>query len=402
MNFGNFFNRRIEDKKIADEFRSATHFRMDDADRAQIRDRLIAYTALKPIRSGARLAPRATHSLFPFAFHPVPLLALGLIFTVGAGSVSAAESALPGDVLYPIKVNVNEEVRAALARTPESRARVAIERAERRIQELKQLERAGVDETTFLEAETRLDEHVHDAEEKVLAANDANRADRERELVAILRTQESRLAVAETGGLSETEIASDTSFAAMTMIAPVPDEHVVTETEAMITSTPTEDSRAMMSVETAREDTKHIPEQTFEARTAERHLQETRMTHAGNEQGERVQKNIERQTRIAHDRVKSLEKLLEKMEKRSDDTSTARAGLQSAQDALQSADDARETNPAHASVLYAIAIKTAIDTRELLAYETAQNEDIRDKGDSEKRKSTDRENRDETREEDED
>lgn len=371
MNFGNFFKTRMADKKIADAFRGATHFHMDDTDRAQIRERLRAYTALKPIRSGVRRAPRTNHSLFSFAFHPAPILALGLIFTVGVGSVSAAESALPGDILYPIKVGVNEEVREALARTPESRARIAIERAERRIQELKQLELTGATETIFAEAEARLDEHVHDAEEKTLAANGASHMTRERELVAILRTQESRLAVAETGGLSETDMASDAEFAAMTVAPPAQDVEAVVMTETVFA--PAEDT-LRMSAETPREVATHIPEQVFETRVAER-AHETITPQVSNEKDGRTEKNIKRQERIARDRVESLKKLIEKMEKRGEDVHVARRGLQAAEDALRSADGARENNPAHASVLYAIATKTAIDVREQLADETAQNED---------------------------
>jgi hypothetical protein len=62
----------------------------------------------------------------------VVLLAIAVI---GMGTVFAAEVALPGDALYPVKIYVNEKVRSVMIKSPEERAEWAKERVERRIDE---------------------------------------------------------------------------------------------------------------------------------------------------------------------------------------------------------------------------------------------------------------------------
>lgn len=54
-----------------------------------------------------------------------------------------AERAVPGDVLYPIKVNFNEEIRASLATSPYEKVEWETQRLERRIAEARLLAREG-------------------------------------------------------------------------------------------------------------------------------------------------------------------------------------------------------------------------------------------------------------------
>lgn len=73
----------------------------------------------------------------------VPSLVIVAILFVTGGASVAAEGALPGDSLYGLKLNINEEVRGLTAVTPESKARVAVESAERRLQEVASLSAKG-------------------------------------------------------------------------------------------------------------------------------------------------------------------------------------------------------------------------------------------------------------------
>lgn len=66
------------------------------------------------------------------------LVAAVLVLASGAGTVWAAQSALPGDVLYPVK-RASESVRLALARDPGAKARLHLELADRRLEELRAL-----------------------------------------------------------------------------------------------------------------------------------------------------------------------------------------------------------------------------------------------------------------------
>jgi hypothetical protein len=67
---------------------------------------------------------------------------VALLFATGGASL-AAEASLPGDSLYGLKVNINEEVRNLTAVSAESKARVAVEATERRLQEVATLSARG-------------------------------------------------------------------------------------------------------------------------------------------------------------------------------------------------------------------------------------------------------------------
>lgn len=73
----------------------------------------------------------------------LPITAIILIIGLTGGTALAAEDALPGDPLYAIKIYVNEEVRAALAFSPEAVADWEIERTERRLEEASTLAVTG-------------------------------------------------------------------------------------------------------------------------------------------------------------------------------------------------------------------------------------------------------------------
>lgn len=71
---------------------------------------------------------------------------IAIVALLGGGTSFGAEAALPGDALYPVKVSVNENVRAAFTFGAEAKANWEIRRAERRLEE-----------TATLSAEGRLD-----------------------------------------------------------------------------------------------------------------------------------------------------------------------------------------------------------------------------------------------------
>lgn len=66
-----------------------------------------------------------------------------IIGLLGGGTSAAAESSLPGDALYGIKVNFNEEVRAGIALGAEGKAEWDARRAERRLEETEALAQQG-------------------------------------------------------------------------------------------------------------------------------------------------------------------------------------------------------------------------------------------------------------------
>ena len=82
---------------------------------------------------------------------------LGLM-VITAGTSFASEGSLPGDVLYPVKRNINETVLGLLANTTQKRAELASNLVERRLSEATQLASMGrltqeVSDTLSLEVE---------------------------------------------------------------------------------------------------------------------------------------------------------------------------------------------------------------------------------------------------------
>lgn len=79
-----------------------------------------------------------------FLLRPLPIVAAFMLFVVCTTGISmAADSALPGDVLYPVKVNFNEQAEAALQFSGDSRARFEVGRLEKRLEEATQLAASG-------------------------------------------------------------------------------------------------------------------------------------------------------------------------------------------------------------------------------------------------------------------
>lgn len=66
-----------------------------------------------------------------------------LIFVFAAGTAKAANSSLPGDLLYPIKIKINEPIESVLAVSPKAKAKVAVKHAVERVKEASELSLAG-------------------------------------------------------------------------------------------------------------------------------------------------------------------------------------------------------------------------------------------------------------------
>lgn len=89
-------------------------------------------------------APVRGWSLFSLPVR-LPAMAFAVLLLLGAsgGGLYAAEYALPGDALYGVKIHVNEAIRAKFQTSPEDRARWAVVRFERRMDEVRRLKARG-------------------------------------------------------------------------------------------------------------------------------------------------------------------------------------------------------------------------------------------------------------------
>lgn len=103
-------------------------------EKAVLRAHMVRTIHEKPYFELVPVYQRALH-------HGLRVMLSTFIFMVFvAGSVSViADNALPGDPLYAFKVNVNEEIRGALLRTPEKKAAFQTDRIDTRLNEIKTL-----------------------------------------------------------------------------------------------------------------------------------------------------------------------------------------------------------------------------------------------------------------------
>ena len=145
-------------------------------EKTAIRQSVLNFISLHPVRSKTSLGTSADMSLtsrtsngtvrsdttprlsygsnifFFNHFNLTKTMAILLIISlmVGGGVGLAAEQALPGDSLYPVKIGLNEEVKGWLLVSEEARANWEVERVQRRLEEAEEMTSRG-----SLNAETR-------------------------------------------------------------------------------------------------------------------------------------------------------------------------------------------------------------------------------------------------------
>jgi hypothetical protein len=147
------------DKELQNFIRTAKAVKMSANEKALLRANLLK-TISTPITSPYH-APSPYARRFSFLhMHFAKALVIVLIAALaGGGGLSAAASeALPGDILYPVKVNFNEKVRELAIRTPEARVAWKQEKIERRLDELNALMESGkLNETASRQVENYIE-----------------------------------------------------------------------------------------------------------------------------------------------------------------------------------------------------------------------------------------------------
>lgn len=120
---------------------STRHIQLSEEEKGHIRMRLVSFMRMKPVRTSlpVRLTERSSsHIISAFLFKYMPII-IGLVLFISGGMSFAAENSLPGDVLYPLKVHVNERILGNIAFSQKAKAEWESARAERRLQEVERL-----------------------------------------------------------------------------------------------------------------------------------------------------------------------------------------------------------------------------------------------------------------------
>lgn len=186
-------------------------------EKKKIRENLALFAEKHPVREEAdsrpQLQKRSSMPLLGNIFQAnlrlrpmtVITIVVAIVIAVSGGTAAAAESALPDDLLYKVKVNVNEEIRTALAFRSEAKAKVAADLAERRLKEAEELAAEGrLTAETRAELESRFESHLKNFKARVGKIEAGGRADTAAEVSsnfeALLRAHGQILAIAQTDG----------------------------------------------------------------------------------------------------------------------------------------------------------------------------------------------------------
>jgi len=129
--------------------KAASNVTIRAAERRQLRERVVAYMEYHPLpRTKAKQKEVAYLQTEPYKtlrinwFYVRGLTGALVLFLI-VGVPLIAERALPGDVLYPVKVQFNEELLSTLSSSPYAKVEWETERLERRIAEARLLASEG-------------------------------------------------------------------------------------------------------------------------------------------------------------------------------------------------------------------------------------------------------------------
>ncbi len=146
-------------------FKKVKTVSLRDTERSRVKNEIISYAEAHPVQ---KIEPEklsvSIWSRFVFVREHVTVMAVVALLFVGGGASAFAEFSLPGDLFYPVKTGVNEEVRSWFAFSTEGKGMWELERAERRLGELEALsEEREISPEIQTEAEARFAVHAERA-----------------------------------------------------------------------------------------------------------------------------------------------------------------------------------------------------------------------------------------------
>lgn len=143
-------------KRFSEQFKKKSDsIRLRSTERADLRDRLVAYLEYHPLPTEMRTAHATPkkNSMGGIPSEAFRSIHINMHYLQGFAGVFAvflivgvpliAERSVPGDVLYPVKTNITEEVRASLTLSPYAKVQWETQRLERRVAEARLLANKG-------------------------------------------------------------------------------------------------------------------------------------------------------------------------------------------------------------------------------------------------------------------
>ncbi len=139
----------MEEKKIKEIFDALQNERLSERERFVMRKELELLMKEHPLKVPFHIrAAEYMHAIDTAAFgyvgsHGFATATLALVLVFGVGTAYAAGGALPGDVLYPVKISINEKFEGALALSDVEKVEFSRELTERRLEEAEILAARG-------------------------------------------------------------------------------------------------------------------------------------------------------------------------------------------------------------------------------------------------------------------
>jgi hypothetical protein len=141
-------------KRFSQQFKKQSEsIRMRASERNELRERLVSYMEYHPLPAEVASRKGAQKTLESIISEPFVAIKVSSLYLRSFAGVFAiflilgvpfvAERSMPGDILYPVKVQFNEEVRSGLSFSPYAKVAWETERLERRIAEARLLASAG-------------------------------------------------------------------------------------------------------------------------------------------------------------------------------------------------------------------------------------------------------------------
>jgi hypothetical protein len=144
---------------------AAEHIRLSDQEKSLVRAHLVKMVRLSEAQARPK-QPVATPYFFFFSFQRLAMpMAVLLIVALGGTTTYAAQGSLPGGVLYPVKIYVNENIQEALAVSEKAKVSFHTSVAEERLMEAEALASEGkLDAQTSSNIEANFNDHVAKAD----------------------------------------------------------------------------------------------------------------------------------------------------------------------------------------------------------------------------------------------
>ena len=167
------------DNRFEQFIKKARKIGLAKEERSRIEDNLVLFMDQNPVRYGVEQRQlnhtgsiKNNFKFLNFNFKTMPIFIVIALLVGGGVSFAAAEKALPGDVLYPVKVHVNEEVRGLASLSPEAKANWEAVLASRRLEEAEDLAaKSDLSADVRDRLEANFEEHADKAEARIASLN---------------------------------------------------------------------------------------------------------------------------------------------------------------------------------------------------------------------------------------